>query len=127
MDSAALFITDIIKRAKCNANTSEMCNTVNRLSSKIKYYREIELSGLHEKRAKYILSEIEFLRETIKEIIALLHYTFSIEDTINKNEDCINELSVANQSMNIDNQLLKEHLSQAVDGYLLITVNKRIA
>jgi hypothetical protein len=122
----AFFISDILKRAKANANTAELCNTVIRLASEIKFYTAIELTSVPEKKAKYILNRIEFLGEIIKKIIGLIHYTFSLEDTINKREDCIHVLSGEKQNLNIECQLLREHLNQAVDGYLLIASNNNI-
>jgi len=119
------FITDVLNRAKANPNTAELHDCVNRLAQEIKYYTSIELASVTEKRAKFILNRINFFSKTAEEIIALLRYAQSLEDAIEKMDDCIHELYADEQNLHIQNQLLRQHLEQAVDGYLLITANKK--
>lgn len=116
----ATFTSEILKRSKDNPNTSDSYKIILTIAGKLKHYKERDLFKEPETKAKWIVSQMDFLESIIGAFIALLQYCFSLERELQNREDCISQLHHQNQQLQLDNHFLKEHLNQAIDGYLLI-------
>lgn len=116
----ATFTSEILKRSKDNPNTSDSYKIILTIAGKLKHYKERDLFKEPETKAKWIVSQMDFLESIIGAFIALLQYCFSLERELQNREDCISQLHHQNQQLQLDNSFLKEHLNQTIDGYLLI-------
>lgn len=116
----ATFTSEILKRSKDNPNTSDSYKIILTIAGKLKHYKERDLFKESDSKAKWIVSQIEFLENIIGAFMGLLHYCNSLEKELQGREDCISQLHHQNQQLQLDNYFLKEHLNQTIDGYLLL-------
>jgi len=122
MDKAT-FTSDVLSQSKNNPNTLDAYKITIKVAELLRYYKHRDLIKEPDSKAKWVLSQIELLESIIQAFVSMLNYIFCLESELQKKEDCISQLFYENEKLRMDNYLLKEHLKQTIDGYLLLSKN----